>query len=206
MEKLIDKMAAMPLFNGCIREEIANLLATAPHRVRKKEKGEIIAYAGDELNDVMLLFEGTIYTTMSHPKGNQVVIETLHSPSVLAPAFVYISENRLPVNIVAKNDCQLVYINRNAFAELLHSDKQLMMNFISIISDRLQRLSKRVKEFALLSLRERVLEYLSKNRKIDNVEWLARILGVSRPSLSRVLSELKREGIIGRTIDGLELL
>ena len=206
MEKLIDKMAAMPLFNGCIREEIANLLATAPQRVRTKEKGEIIAYAGDELNDVMLLFEGTIYTTMSHPKGNQVVIETLHSPSVLAPAFVYISENRLPVNIVAKNDCQLVYINRNAFAELLHSDKQLMMNFISIISDRLQRLSKRVKEFALLSLRERVLEYLSKNRKIDNVEWLARILGVSRPSLSRVLSELKREGIIGRTIDGLELL
>lgn len=206
MEKLIDKMAAMPLFNGCIREEIANLLAMAPHRVRKKEKGEIIAYTGDELNDVVLLFEGTIYTTMSYPKGKQVVIETLHSPSVLAPAFVYISENRLPVNIVAKNDCQLVYINRNAFAELLHSDKQLMMNFISIISDRLQRLSKRVKEFALLSLRERVLEYLSKNRKIDNVEWLARILGVSRPSLSRVLSELKREGIIGRTIDGLELL
>ena len=204
MEKLIDKMAAMPLFNGCIREEIANLLATAPHRVRKKEKGEIIAYAGDELNDVMLLFEGTIYTTMSHPKGTNVVVETLQSPSILAPAFVYIRENRLPVTIVAKTDCELLYIDRLAFADFLHRDKQAMLNFIAIVSDRLHRLSKRVNEFALQSLRERVLDYLSK-RPIDNVEWLSRIMSVSRPSLSRVLSTLKREGIIERTIDGIEL-
>lgn len=204
MERLIEKIVAMPLFEGCEREEIANLLARASHRVRKKEKGVCVAYAGDELKDVMLLFEGTIYTTMSHPNGNNVVVETLQSPSILAPAFVYIRENRLPVTIVAKTDCELLYIDRLAFADFLHRDKQAMLNFIAIVSDRLHRLSKRVNEFALQSLRERVLDYLSK-RPIDNVEWLSRIMSVSRPSLSRVLSELKREGIIERTIDGIEL-
>ena len=152
----------------------------------------------------MLLFEGTIYTTMSHPNGNNVVVETLQSPSILAPAFVYIRENRLPVTIVAKTDCELLYIDRLAFADFLHRDKQAMLNFIAIVSDRLHRLSKRVNEFALQSLRERVLDHLSKH-PIDNVEWLSRIMSVSRPSLSRVLSELKREGIIERTIDGIEL-
>ena len=183
---------------------INQILEYTPHRLRNKEKGTYIAYAGDELTDIILLVEGTIYTTMTHPNGNEVVVETLNAPSLIAPAFVYAENNHLPVSIVAKTNCRLLSIDRQAFADLLHRDKQTMMKFIAILSDRLQRLSRRVNEFALQSLRERVLGYLSK-RPIDNVEWLARVLGVSRPSLSRVLSELKKEGIIERTIDGIEL-
>lgn len=80
-----------------------------------------------------------------------------------------------------------------------------MMNFIAIISDRCQRLSRRVNDFALQSLKVRVVEYLKIHRRIENVGWLSRILGVARPSLSRILSELKAEGIIERTLDGIEL-
>ncbi|MBR1468707.1 MAG: winged helix-turn-helix domain-containing protein [Prevotella sp.] len=40
---------------------------------------------------------------------------------------------------------------------------------------------------------------------VKSVEKFARMLGVPRPSLSRVLGELRREGIIERTIDGLQL-
>ena len=37
-------------------------------------------------------------------------------------------------------------------------------------------------------------------------ELLAEVTGVARPSLSRVLSELKAEGVIERTLDGIVLV
>lgn len=176
-----------------------------PHRIRHKKEGSHIAYMGDELTDVILLVEGTIYTTMTNQDGKELIVETLKGPTLLAPAFIYAENNRLPVNVIAKTGCQLLYINRNAFADMLHRDRQAMMKFIGIISNRLQRLSKRVNNLGLQSLKERVVEYLRENHHINNVEWLSRRLGVARPSLSRVLSELKKEDIVERTVDGIEL-
>ncbi len=59
--------------------------------------------------------------------------------------------------------------------------------------------------FAMLSLRPRILAYLRENGRIDNVAELVRTMGVARTSVSRVLSALKREGVVARTMDGLEL-
>ena len=57
----------------------------------------------------------------------------------------------------------------------------------------------------MLSLRERILAYLRENGRIDDVAELVRTMGVARTSVSRVLSALKREGVVARTMDGLEL-
>ena len=80
-----------------------------------------------------------------------------------------------------------------------------MFNYISIISNRCQHLGRLLNDVALLSLKERVTEYLKVHKKIKNVEALSRLMGVARTSLSRVLSELKAEGIIERTTEGIEL-
>lgn len=205
MEQLIDQICKAPVFEGCSKQTLANLLSVTPHRIRHKDKEDIIAYMGDKCDDIMMLVEGTIYTTMTNQEGKEIVVETLTGPTLLAPAFVYAKQGNLPVNIIAKEHCTLLYISRNSFADLLHKDKLLMMNFIAIISDRCQRLSRRVNDFALQSLKVRVVEYLKIHRRIENVGWLSRILGVARPSLSRILSELKAEGIIERTLDGIEL-
>ena len=205
MEEIIDIIIKAPVFSGCSKESIREIFAATPHRIRNKNEGSVIAYMGDKCEDVMMLVKGTIYTTMTNQEGKEVVIETLTAPTLLAPAFVYAQKNILPVNIIAKEQTTLLYISSTAFTEVLHSDKLLMMNFISIVSDRCQRLSRRLNDFALQSLRERVVEYLKAHQKITSVGWLARVLGVARPSLSRVLSELKSEGMIERTLEGIEL-
>ena len=135
----------------------------------------------------------------------EIVVETLTGPIMLAPAFLFAKESRFPVNVIAKTDCTILYIPKSAFRDWLHRDPQLMMNFIGIVSNRCQRLSQRLNDFALQSLKERVLEYLRLHQRIDSVEWLAKVLGVARPSLSRVLSDLKAEGVIERTLEGIEL-
>ena len=69
----------------------------------------------------------------------------------------------------------------------------IMKNFIEMISDRSLFLSKKLNEFALQSLKSRLLNYLKINGRIDNQQEVAFILGVARPSLARALSELIAE-------------
>lgn len=205
MTDIADKLMGAPLFQRCDERVLAGFLDTVRSRVRLMESGEMIARMGDGCDEVMLLVEGEAYSTMSSD-DKEVVVEQFAGPMVLAPAFVFATKNVMPVNVVAKTPCTMLYIARRDFLELLHRDSCLMMNFIQIVSNRCQRLSQRLNDFAVQSLRERVADYLHQHRRIDNVGWLARVLGVARPSLSRVLSELKAEGVIERTLNGIELV
>lgn len=205
MEELLDLLLQAPLFHGCDRSLVQRFLSHTPHRVRHKEAEEHIAYMGDRLDDIVILLQGSIYTHMHREEDErEIIVETLTGPLVLAPAFVYLPQNRLPVGVIARTPCRLLYIDRHAFSRLLHQDETLMMNYLRILSERCHRLSQKVNAMALQSLRERVLAYLDEHRRIDNVAWLARVMGVARPSLSRVLGELKQEGLIRRTTDGIE--
>ena len=204
MTDIVNKLMQAPMFEGCDRYVLEDFLGTAHHRTRHRDAGEMIAYRGDKCDEVLLLVEGSAYSTMSGD-DKEVVVEQFEGPLVLAPAFVFATKNVMPVNVTAQSPCTILYINRQDFLKLLHCDSRLMMNFIQIISNRCQRLSQRLNDFAVQSLKERVMDYLQQHQRIDNVGWLSRVLGVARPSLSRVLSELKSEGLIERTIDGIEL-
>lgn len=192
---LTDLLIRAPLFKGCSKLQIETFLSTTYYRLRRRTADYYVAHMGDTCNDIIILIEGCVYTSMIN-NDKEVIIETITAPLVLAPAFVYGEVNSFPVNIVTKTDCTFLFIDKSAFLNLLHNDKMLMTNFIKILSDRCYRLSERIREENLQSLKERVIEYLHKHGKIDNVQWVARILGVARPSLSRVLSELRNEGTI----------
>lgn len=129
-------------------------------------------------------------------RGKQLTIETLKAPQLLAPAFVFASENRFPVNIEAKEKCEILVINKNIFLEFLHQHPAVMRNFLQLVSDRTLFLSKKLNAFALQSLKSRILNYLRMHGTILNQQEVAQILGVARPSLARALSELASEGCI----------
>ena len=79
-----------------------------------------------------------------------------------------------------------------------------MRNFIATISDRSLFLSRKLNEFALQSLKSRLLNYLKMHGGIHNQQEVAFILGVARPSLARALSELIAEGKV--TMSGKQVI
>lgn len=195
---LIDILSRTPIFQSCGKDALSRFLEDNHYRLRRKSSDVLISHMGDECSDVVMLIEGTVYTNMTGDDDKEVVIETIKGPLILAPAFIYGEDNRLPVNIIAKTDCTLLYIDKSSFLDLLSKDRNMMSAFIRILSDRCCRLTRRVHEDNLHSLKERVVEYLRINGRIDNIQWVSRIFGVARPSLSRVLSELINEGQIER--------
>ena len=151
---------------------------------------------GEAYRSLFILCCGSVRTQMVSAEGKQLTIETLKAPQLLAPAFVFASENRFPVNIEAKEKCEILIINKNVFLEFLHRHPTVMRNFLQLVSDRTLFLSKKLNAFALQSLKSRILNYLRMHGTILNQQEVAQILGVARPSLARALSELASEGCI----------
>ena len=194
----------MSLFEGCDPEALSQLLREAPNSLRTYKEGEFIARQGDVCRSLFILIKGHVRTQMENAEGKQLTIDWIKAPDILAPAFIYASENRFPVNVEATELCEVLVMDRKRFENFMHAQPAVMRNFIAIISDRSLFLSRKLNEFALQSLKSRLLNYLKMHGGIHNQQEVAFILGVARPSLARALSELIAEGKV--TMSGKQVI
>lgn len=94
-----------------------------------------------------------------------------------------------------------VFIIPNAIFEKLcqNNDKILQFN-IALISRRLKQSINTIDDITFKSLKNRVIKYLKENAKDDAItisqENLANHIGSAREAVSRILKELKNEGLI----------
>ena len=187
-----------PLFKGAARDVVDRLLLDAAHKLTSYQAGELIARRNSPCRSLLLLCEGEVVTFMSNSDGKEVIIDRIQAPEVLAPAFIYGSQNYFPVSVRAKSVCRIWAISKDRFFDLLQEDAVLLQNFLRMISDRSLFLSRKVQEFALESLSSRLVSYLRQHKSIQNLQEVAFILGVARPSLSRAVSALVANGVLNK--------
>lgn|SRR5574344_138506 len=192
----IDYILKAPFFSGMTEEEVLPFLLSPSNGRRHYPPESFIALQGDECRSMYLLTEGQVRTQMVNDEGKQLTIEVLEAPLMLAPAFVFGNDNRFPVNVEAIKECEVILINKQAFLDFLHQYPVAMLNFIKLISRRSQLLSARLNQFALQSLKSRLMNYIRMHHRIESQQQVAQILGVARPSLARAISELVSEGSI----------
>lgn len=204
MNRLYDIME-FPLFAGADMDILNNFLLNAPHKISSFRKGDIVVMQDSPCRSLMLLCQGSLSARMTNSEGKEVTIEILHAPEILAPAFLYASENNFPVTLQAEEDTQIWSLSKDEFLRMMETDTRVLRNFLRNISDRSLFLSRKLNEFALQSLSTRIIGYLKRNEVINNVQDVAFIMGVARPSLSRTLSSMVDQGLLQKTSDGYVL-
>lgn len=195
----------IPLFEGVPEDIIEELLNDRLNARKAYKAGEYVVFQGAPCRSLYLLTAGKLDTTMTNAEGKELTIEKMSAPEILAPAFLFGKVNRFPVNIIARTDCQLCIINKRSFLQFMHEHPSVMENFIAQISNRCVFLSRKLNEFALQNLHDRVINYLKKYGNITNQQETASRLGVARPSLARILSELLKENVIKKGENGIVL-
>lgn len=194
----------LPLFAGCSESEVSEWLSNVPHRREHFEKDARIVRQGDACRSVYILARGTTRTEMEQ-EYKDLTIDLLEAPVVLASAFLFASESRFPVSVFAVTDCEIWIINKDSFFAFLLQHPAAMQRFVQDISDRCAFLSRKLRSFALKSLRTRVLDLIRERGVMASVQFAAQALGVQRPSLSRVLADLQAEGLVLKTDEGFVL-
>ena len=191
----MEELKRIKLFAGCSDEALEHLLSQ-PCRRQEYPSGKRMLNAGDPCRALMVLVEGQAEARMTGEEGREVLVDHLKAPMLLAPAFLFATPNIVPVEVNAVTDCAVWHINREAFFEFMQQEPSVLRAFLEMLSERGHFLSKKMRTFAVNNLRNRVIEYLEANGSITSVAIAAQQLGATRPSLSRVLSEMLDEGVV----------
>ena len=205
-----------PLFKGLAESEIIDLMHTVRYRVIRCPKGEIFAFEGLVCQYADIIIDGELVATLMSPSGRVVRVATHQSGNMLAPAFLFVSDNHYPVTIEASADTTVLRLMPIDLEKMLNSDQRLMMNYIRMLSNIVSHLTKKVRMLSM-SVREKVCLYLKEQSRLQQTknilltlsrQELADHFGIQKYSLLRCLNELKQEGVIlveGRHIQILSL-
>ena len=196
----------MPLFRGGNKDTIERIMHDFPSRYVHYKKGDTIAMQGNACRSLYILCEGSVYAKMISEEGKEFTLDTLSAPDVLASAFVFSSEGIFPVTILANSDCDLWIVSKESLLRIIESEPLVLRNYLTVISDHSMFLSKRLNEFALQTLSSRIISYIEQNGSIQNLQEAAFILGVARPSLSRVIQQLVGQGVLKKENRGYVLV
>ena len=193
-----------PLFKGIDPDELELLLANNVYS-KSYDEGERIVWQGDRCQSLMIVAEGRVRGEMSDPAGRMVTIEDHEAPQAIATAFLYATDNRMPVNIEAISAVEMAFIPKEKFTAMLQQNALLLQNFLTAISNRSKFLSTKIRLLRFGTIQSKLAGYLwevaaerkSMTFEIEHSQQeLADRFGVTRPALARSIGEMVKEGII----------
>ena len=196
---MIEILKETVVFNGIDEKTIKNILEKTKYEIKKYSPNESIAFRGDEVRGLYIILKGTLTTEMLTEEGNVIKIEELVPSDVIASAFVFGKKNTFPVDLNAKDEAEILFIERKEFLKILFSKEKILENFLNEVSNKTQLLTSKIwNSFNNKTIKKKFCDYVKKNQKnnlfsIQNLGALAEYFGVERPSLSRVLSDLVKD-------------
>lgn len=170
----------------------------------KYKKNTTVYPRGDKCTMIDVVLSGCLMAYSIAENGSENVMSEFKSGSIIAANLLFGDNNLYPFNIYCMTDCCLLRLTKTAVCVLL-KDYSFVMQFIKSLSQNSQGLNRKIILFSQKSLRKNILDYLyalAIKQQTDTVmlpltkKQLADYFGVQRPSLFRVLKELREEALI----------
>lgn len=178
-------------------------------RPREVRKRSMLFVEGEEAEAMFLLARGQVQLHKIAPDGTEVVIKVVRPGEVFAEAVLF-EQNRYPVTALALTDVLVYAMPRSAVRGLLDRDG-FRNDFIASILRRLRYLADRVLYLTACDVEERLLRFLDEQygraavvQVAVSKRDIARAIGATPETLSRVINRLEGEGILRWTGRRLE--
>ena len=230
MKKICEALSQTPLFSGLNHDLFHDYCGQTSIRI--VWKGEILVNEGDPCNGIGIITEGQLALQKYTSSGDFATIALLGDGDIFGEYLIFGSKKNYPVTIEAVTNAKVIFISKDILMTLLYQSPEIMQSFLTILSDRIQAQNRRISLLAQKSLRQKIASYLiellrdqlekegetpkSVRRTVStqavelpvSKEVVARLLAMPRPSFSRELISMERDGLVrvsGRVIWLLDL-
>ncbi len=220
--KPCDVLAQTSLFAGLDRETFHHYCAIT--KVRTFARGEIIEDENDVCSSIGVIEEGQIAMQKYTSSGDFATIGLLGPGDFFGEDLIFGSFNDYPFTLEAMTQGVVLFISRETLLALMDKSPVILNNFLRILSDRVTGQNRRIALLSQKSLRHKIAFYLLELRneqhpdthdgnsnKVElpvSKEVIAKLLAMPRPSFSRELISMEKDGLLrvfGRTIELLDL-
>ena len=221
MIKACEALGKTSLFAGLERTTFQNYCALT--RVRSFAKGEIVVAEGDLCSSIGVIEKGRIAMQKYTTSGDFATISLLKSGDFFGEDLIFGTQNYYAFTFEAMSATEVLFVNKDVLSALMNQSSIVKANFLRILSDRVSTQNKRIALLAQKSIRHKIAFYLmelkteqeSTGQDIDSVrlpvskEVIAKLLAMPRPSFSRELIHMQKDGLIevsGRDIKLLDIV
>ncbi len=197
------------LFRGIEGDALDVMLDCLKPRVRRCKQREIIVTNGQPFEGLGIIASGRVALTRDMYSGNRIILGLLEAGDIFGEIVAFSDSKVWPMTVIAHEDCVLLFLPPGKItgtcSNVCASHSALIMNMLAILSNRASMLDRKIEHISAGSIRGKVSSYLlDMYRQSGRAEFtvplkrheLADYLGVPRPSLSREMASMRREGLI----------
>jgi CRP/FNR family transcriptional regulator, cyclic AMP receptor protein len=204
-EKIVLFLGEVALFTQLTEEERTKIASVMSYR--KVKKKDILFYEGFPCTAIYLLQHGRVKVYKTTEEGREQIVNILVD-SDMFPHVGMFGGSPYPATAEALEDSSLYYIKVQELTAMLEGNPALCIRLLQILEGKIRGLQSRLTDVLSKDMREKIINTLlslarSNGSRIPEgyrIEMelthqdLASMVGTTRETVSRVISQLKREG------------
>lgn len=193
------------LFKNLTKEEIDSFIKENKGLRRSLKRGEEVFSQGEIPNYLFILEEGSVVVENISENGNRSIVNRFSKPgTAFGEVYLYLPERPYDYSCVCDVDSTILAIPKTAL--IISGDNfknsKVVNNMLLILSEKAFYLNQKLLIQSGKTLREKLSRFFLSNSKESSLELefsreeLADFFGVTRPSISREIMNMKRDGLI----------
>ena len=199
-------------------EDIISVLSNLSTSLHTYKKDEIICLQNEPFFKLGILLEGKIQTSKTYLTNDSFILNILDAPNVFGENIICARCMVMPYTLQALQHTTLLLIDGTDIFTMNKQTSsymsQFLINMIRLIGERSIYSNTQIDYSRITSLRKRVAIFLLNHYQQTNQllftvplnrSEMANYLSVTRPALSKVLAELKKEEIIDYYKDSFKI-
>lgn len=205
---MYERMKKSPLFAGMTDSDIQNCLKCSGSEIVSYEKDQIIFFQQDVPSKLHVLLEGSVAVCSDSVSGRRTIVAAFTQPGELfGEVFLFLDKKEYENYAQAAGPAKVLQMPKQFLyhncAKNCDYHTKLISNILSILAQKAYYLNQKLQIVSGSTLRQKIARVLFQNSSADgtvtlgmNREELADFLNVARPSLSRELMKMQKEGLV----------
>ena len=214
-ENILPKVAKLPLFAGCARDEIKGILEEAQGKLRQFDAGEVILHECTPAASMVVVVSGVVFVReCGLADDSRHLVQRLYVGGTFGATFPALAATTYPGMLVAEELSEVLFLNVAVIRRMMEKGPhpRFLANLYAAACTQGFYAWRKLMLLSCYEIGDRVLLYL-KWRKEDGLPSsvkfkygeLAEYLGVNRTALYRAIAKLRKSGKIRIDDDTLAL-
>ena len=203
MKEIKKSLSECFLFNGISKKDIKICLDEAVISTESFKKGDIIYSPESFSKRLGIILCGECFINRINIDNTRVPIKRIERLDPFGITAVFSKEDEFPTEIVATKECTVSFIEEESLLKMIGYSPRIALNVITLLTDRIAFLNKRVAELSSGDCENKLSRYLydqyKKNGACElnfNCKKTAELLNIGRASLYRSIKKLADTGLI----------
>ncbi|WP_188455310.1 Crp/Fnr family transcriptional regulator [Virgibacillus oceani] len=207
-QSIKELLQKVPLFKDLTDYEMEPIVDLAKFRMYRH--GTHIFMQGDPLTNVYFIHQGKVKIYKSDLNGKEQIVNILQ-PDDMFPHAGFFRQDNYPAHASILEDAVLIYIPIRLFEDFLYTHPEICVKLFRVLGDKLVDLQQRLEEKILHNTYEQIIMLLLRLGKDYGIKTkdnqiriatqftnreLANMIGTSRETISRTLTQLKKQNLI----------